>query len=131
LVNSIDQYTVLANEELPAANIAERISIAEKGLHLNEKSPFVAGVLSVIPGLGYAYTNHYQTAISSFILNGVLGFATYSSFNNDNIGLGILTGIFSAAFYIANVDGSVKSAHRYNRRQKEFIIQQLENKTNL
>ncbi len=91
----------------------------------------IAGVLSIIPGAGYAYTGHTQTAISSLIINGLLTYATYSNFKKENFGMGLLTGVFNLSFYIANIYGSAKSANRFNQQQRKNIISKLEFNTNL
>jgi putative component of membrane protein insertase Oxa1/YidC/SpoIIIJ protein YidD len=98
----------------------------ENSNNFKYKSPATASFLSIIPGLGYAYTGHKQTAISSFILNGILGYATYSSIKSKNYGLATLTGVFSASFYIANIYGANKSARRFNDQQRKDIINKLE-----
>lgn len=105
--------------------------ILENALPLKTKSPAVSGILSIIPGAGYAYTGHKQTALSAFIVNGLLAYATYTSFRTENYGVGILAGVFNLSFYIGNIYGSAQSAKRYNQRQKETIIRKLEFNTNL
>jgi putative component of membrane protein insertase Oxa1/YidC/SpoIIIJ protein YidD len=121
-------------EMLPFKNynqLAEtNLGILDQRLPLRHKSPTTAGLLSIVPGAGYAYTGHTQTAISAFLLNGLLGYATYSSIDNGNYGLGILTGIFNLAFYIGNISGAVRSAHRFNDNQWRSVVNSLEFNSN-
>ena len=105
--------------------------LTQKALSLKKKSPALAGVLSVIPGAGYAYAGHRQTGLSALIINGLLGFATYSSIKNKNYGIGILTGVFTVSFYAGNIFGAIKSAKRYNEQKRKTILQHLEHNTNL
>ena len=102
------------------------LEILNNSLPLRQKSPVLAGILSVIPGAGYAYTEHTHTAISSFLINGLLGYATYTSIKNENYGMAILTGIFNLSFYIGNIGGASRSAHRFNDHQKRSLINSLE-----
>ena len=114
-------------EGLSQANV----KILEKGEQLNKKSPTFAGVISVIPGAGYAYAGHRQTAITALLVNGLLAYATYTNMVNKNYGMGILTGIFNLTFYIGNIQGAAKSARRFNARQKQDVIDKLEYNINL
>jgi putative component of membrane protein insertase Oxa1/YidC/SpoIIIJ protein YidD len=109
-------------QQISAANSA----LAIKALQIKNKSPTIAGMLSIIPGAGYAYTGHKQTSISALFVNGLLAYATYSNFKKENYGMAALTGVFSLSFYVANIYGSVKSAKRYNEQQKKNIISKLE-----
>ncbi len=106
------------------------LNILDQRLPLKRKDPTVAGLLSIVPGAGYAYTGHTHTAISAFLLNGLLGYATYTSIDNGNYGLGILAGIFNLAFYVGNISGAVRSAHRYNDHQWRSVINSLEFNSN-
>jgi putative component of membrane protein insertase Oxa1/YidC/SpoIIIJ protein YidD/TM2 domain-containing membrane protein YozV len=97
---------------------------------LKLKSPFAAQLLStVLPGSGYIYSGHTMTGITALIVNGLLGYATYSSFKSGNTGIGILSGILNFGFYIGNIQGSGKSVKRYNSNKKEKIIKSFENKS--
>jgi tetratricopeptide (TPR) repeat protein len=108
-------------------NISKKnILILEKALQLRNKSPTVSGILSVIPGFGYAYSSHFQTGLSAFIVNGLLTYATYTSLKTKNYGMGVLTGIFNLSFYLGNIYGSVNSAKRYNSQQHNLTIEKLE-----
>jgi putative component of membrane protein insertase Oxa1/YidC/SpoIIIJ protein YidD len=103
----------------------QKISLLNNTLPLPEKSPAKAALISVIPGLGYAYAGHKQTAISAFVVNSLLTYATYSSFKSKNYGMGVLTGVFNVSFYIGNVYGAVKSAKRYNQSRKKDLADKL------
>lgn len=103
-----------------------KIQIIEQNLKKNKKNSILAGGLSIIPGLGYAYTGHKQTAITAFLLNGLLGYATYTNLKQQNYGMSILTGVFSLSFYFGNIYGASKSATRYNDRKKSNLINKLE-----
>jgi putative component of membrane protein insertase Oxa1/YidC/SpoIIIJ protein YidD len=100
--------------------------LSEKGIQLKNKSPTLAATLSILPGLGYAYTGHKQTAISAFFVNSLLSYATYTNIKNENYGMGILTGVFNLSFYAGNIYGANKSAKRFNEQRKRNIINKLE-----
>lgn len=90
------------------------------------KKPWLAGSLAIVPGMGYLYAGHVQTAISSLVINGLLMYACYGSVKNKNYGLSALLGIVSLSFYIGNITGSVKSAQRYNTKYNSDIMRRLE-----
>lgn len=97
---------------------------------LKRKSPFISGISSVIiPGSGYIYSGHTKTGISSLLFNSLFAFATYSNFKSGNPGMGLLTGLFGLAFYISNIQGAVKSTHRYNDMNYQNIINRFEEQT--
>ncbi len=88
--------------------------IINRAINAKYKSPFWGGILGIIPGAGYFYADHKQTALSALVLNSLFMYATYTTFNSGNLGLGILTSVFSVSFYIGNIAGSVKSVKRRN-----------------
>ena len=104
--------------------------ITQKALGFKYKSPKLAGLLSIILGLGYAYTGHKQTAVTAFLVNSLIGYATYTNIKNSNYGMGILTGVFNLSFYLGNIYGGIKSAKRYNEKQKNSLIKKIELNTN-
>lgn len=124
--NSMQSYKSLSlfdsYKQLSNANFL----LSEKAIRLKNKSPSLAAVLSIIPGAGYAYTGHKQTAISALLVNGLLAYATYTNFKNENYGMGALTSVFNLSFYIGNIYGAAKSAKRFNEQQKKSIINKLE-----
>ncbi len=88
--------------------------------------PTAAGVIAVVPGLGYAYTEHWQSAVSALVINGLLMYTTLKSFHNDRDGQGVFWGVVTLAWYSGSIYGSVKSAHRYNRVRDEHAWSQLD-----
>jgi tetratricopeptide (TPR) repeat protein len=90
-----------------------------------QKNPGLAGFLSVIPGGGFLYTERYQDALIAFLLNGVLIYAAYEAFDNDNNALGGIITLVELGFYTGNIYGAVSSAHKYNRTKTGQFIQEL------
>jgi len=89
---------------------------ANNALDASWKSPAKAGWLGIIPGLGYLYADHKQTAAASFIVNTVFWFATYQAFDADQNVLGGFLAVISVSWYASNIYGSVQAAKRYNSR---------------
>ncbi len=96
---------------------------ALQGRNLKRKSRSLAGLLSVIPGLGYVYTGNYQTGIASLIVNGLLIWGTHNSFRKGNKGVGFVLGFFGFGFYSGNIYGSINSAARYNEQKKADFLE--------
>ena len=76
----------------------EFIKIIESKDLISYKNPKTAMFLSILPGAGYYYTGYKQTALSSFLVNGLLAYATTSNIKNNNIGMTLLTGVFNLSF---------------------------------
>lgn len=89
----------------------------DAGPSYGRRNPLTAGMLAIIPGAGYAYSGHYRTAISSLIVNGLLGWATVNAFNNDAGGGAAFYSMLFSSFYVGNIYGSVRSAERFNHNQ--------------
>jgi putative component of membrane protein insertase Oxa1/YidC/SpoIIIJ protein YidD len=98
-----------------AGTADKNIRLVENLEKANMKNPATARLLSVIPGAGYAYTKNYQNAITSFIINSLLGYATYTSIKEKNYGVASIMGVFSVSFFAGNILGAGNSADRYNK----------------
>ncbi|MCP4023816.1 MAG: hypothetical protein GY729_18375, partial [Desulfobacteraceae bacterium] len=61
-----------------------------KAQNAPQKSPELAGVLSIVPGGGYLYCGRHKDAFVSFFLNTAMMFAVYQAFENDNEALGVV-----------------------------------------
>lgn len=105
------------------ANRNKEISLNLAQLKL--KSPTTAGVLGLIPGLGYVYSGSLTTGLSALLLNGLLGYATYTSFDTGNTGVGILSGVFTSAFYFGSISGGIKATKRTNEHKKNNFKRRL------
>ena len=88
--------------------------LCAEGARLKLKNPTKAGVLAVIPGLGYLYDGYERTALSAFAVNTLFIWGTYEAFHHDNPGLGTVLAFFGASWYSGNIYGSVHSARRQN-----------------
>jgi len=123
--HSKKNYHLLSKESVFSQLGTENISILNKYASFKPKSPKLAGYLSIIPGMGYAYSGHKTTGISALLLNGLLAYATYSNIKSENYGMAVLTGVFNLSFYIGNIGGGVKSARRYNKNAKQKVLNSL------
>jgi len=94
-------------------------------INAKKKNEAITGMLSIIPGLGYLYTGHKSSALSSFIVNGLLAYGLYTSVKTENYGMAALVGVFSFSFYVGNISGSISSAKRYNDNTYTRIINQI------
>jgi putative component of membrane protein insertase Oxa1/YidC/SpoIIIJ protein YidD len=129
--NSMRSYKSLSVFDSYKQISYSNFQLVEEAIRRKGLSPSVAGALSIIPGLGYAYTGHPQTAVSALMINGLLAYATYTNIRNENYGMAMLTGVFNLSFYIGNIYGSTKSAKRFNEQQRKNIINKLEYNSNL
>ena len=100
--------------------------LCREGINISPKSPFIAGVLAIVPGLGYLYDGYGQTALSSFIVNGLFMWGTYEAFHKDHQGLGTILGVLSFGWYAGNIYGSVVSAERRNMRVVDELLLQFD-----
>lgn len=101
--------------ESPHAEAARRCAaLALKGLELHHKRPGLAGILAVIPGLGYLYDGYPKTAFSAFLVNALFIGGTWEAFDQGNESLGAFLGLLSFGWYSGNIYGSISSARRMN-----------------
>ncbi len=128
---SMNSYKLLSSYESYKKISNANYELSHKASNLRPKNTALAGIISVIPGAGYAYAGHKQTAISAFVVNSLLAYATYTSFKTKNYGIGALTGVFNISFYLGNIYGAVKSTKRYNENRKQLIINKLKFNSNL
>ncbi len=94
-----------------------------------QKSPVLAGLLSVLPGAGYLYCGRYQDALTSFLFNGALILSGVEAFDAGNEALGGLIGFVGLGFYSGSIYGSVSAAHKYNRSRNDGFVQRLQQST--
>jgi len=109
------QQSLLAgyNNEIQKKNI----QLVDQLSQMKTKKPILAKLFSIVPGGGYLYTNEIQNAATSFIINSLLAYATYTSIKSKNYGVAGLMGVFSVSFYCGNILGAGNSAKKYNKYQ--------------
>ncbi len=95
--------------------------ISVEGEQAAWKSPKKASFLNIIPGIGYWYAGHKQTAVASFIVNTVFIGATIQAFKTNQNILGGFLSLFSISWYAGNIYGAVKATQRYNDNLQEKI----------
>ena len=115
---AIEQLDSIKNTDLQKkSNEFKKIILNNTPLDYKKKSTAIlAGIL--IPGSGYIYTKRYQTGFASLIVNSILFYMTYDCFKNDKEGLGIMSGIFFASFYMGSIYGSIQVVDYYNKEIK-------------
>ncbi len=118
------------NEGTPSFN-PQNSAIIHQLMKQKKKKPALARILSILPGAGYLYTGHKGSALTSFIVNSLLGYATYTSIKKGNYGMAGVCGFLSISFYMGNINGAGRSAVRYNRKKKNEQIKKLERINNL
>ncbi|MBN4049674.1 hypothetical protein JYT36_00440 [Bacteroidales bacterium AH-315-N07] len=99
-------------------------NLAEKGMNIRYKSPFVASFCSVvIPGLGKAYSKRWQDGLISFVLVGTSVWQAYTGFDGKGISSikGWIFTFFGASFYLSNIYGSFIAAKHFNKKSKKDI----------
>lgn len=106
--------------------INKSLDIVGRLQKMRPKKPVVAKALSIIPGAGYLYAGHKGSALTSFLVNSLLMYATYTSVKRQNYGLAGVMGFVSISFYIGNINGSGRSVERYNTSVREKYIEELE-----
>jgi hypothetical protein len=91
-----------------------------------KKSPTLAGLAAIFPGMGFFYCERYQDALVSFLLNTALIMAAHESFERDNPALGGVIAFVEAGFFAGNIYGSISSAHKFNVLKNRTSLELLE-----
>jgi putative membrane protein insertion efficiency factor len=122
---AISLYRKVPHNSIYYSNSLKNINILNEGKTQRYKRPGLAGTLGVIPGLGYLYAAHPQTAVTALLSNTLFFYATYTSWKSKNYGIAILTGFVSLSFYTGNIMGSARSAVRYNNIKRNLYLNRL------
>ena len=120
-----EAYNVFSNVNTDSElykNAEQFKKLSLEGKSLKKKNPTTAGILAIIPGLGYLYDGYKQTAFASFLVNGLFIWGTVSAFEKNNESLGTMFTILSLGWYTGNIYGSVISAQRKNMKLKYDLI---------
>ena len=81
----------------------------------SNKSPTIAAILSLIPGLGRIYSGRFYDGLNSLITIGLIGKAAKKSIENNNKTLSPILSSAFVMFYIADIYGGWRSAKYYQK----------------
>jgi len=118
-------FNSVSSQNQKKYNISWILNQELKDIQSSKKSPFLAGLLALIPGGGHIYCKRYRDAILSFLINGGILFAAFESFDHDQPGLGAMISLFEAGFYVGNIYSAISCAHKYNRNYRQQWINKM------
>jgi hypothetical protein len=105
--------------------------LIEQADDIEQKSPLVAGLFSIFPGLGHVYLGEYSVALTAFSWNALFGFATFDAFKKKQIGVGVLLASLELLWYSGSIYGAISGAYRYNRDARMNYIESLDKEVGL
>ncbi len=113
---------------ITAANLSEQI---RRGLELPKKSPTLAGILCIVPGLGQFYCGYYGEGVMAIVFNGIFGYLTYDAIRKgkqvDDYGYATAGawGFIELIFYSGNIYNGIMSAKKFNHRAEERFLREI------
>ena len=137
--NDVAEYLTrgVIADYLLAANISEAIDLADgtgnsalsekvsnyaKG---KDKSPFIGGLLGIIPGMGYAYSGEYGNMLRSLLLNGIFGWAMIATAEDEEWAVFSVATFFELTWYTGSIYGGIDAAHRYNKNRLDETLRDI------
>jgi len=111
-----------------AAAAAELARECRRLARRSTKSPLLAGVLAIVPGLGHFYDGRYMDGVAALVVNGTLGWGAASGFEAGATAAGAVLGLVGLNFYAGSIVGAVNWSHRVNRSRAEEQIDALRRK---
>jgi tetratricopeptide (TPR) repeat protein len=92
---------------------------------LPQRSPVVAGLLSIIPGAGHVYIGQPVMGLAALSWNAAFGFAVYDSIRNGQLGVALILGGLEALWYFGTMFGAVSGANKLNRDLRQNALDDL------
>jgi hypothetical protein len=123
---------ILDYESLEKGNYPKRYQdIYAKFLSL-KKSPLKAGLLNAfLPGSGYLYLNQKQSAITAFLLLGLLCFCLFVLSKQKQIAFSLLIYSIFTGFYWGSIVGVTESCQFYNKTIHGYLFDPIMNQDKL
>lgn len=106
----------------PAGEVAGYVS----DLQIPTKSPALAGVLSIVPGLGHFYIEEWAVGLVAMLWNGAFIYATVDSVLDGTYGQAAVLGLLEVVWYAGTIFGAVAGAERFNRDAENIVKEGLE-----
>lgn len=82
---------------------------------LPSRSPWIAGLLSVLPGAGHLYVGQPLIGLAALVWNALFGFAVADAIRLGQVGVAVVVGAFELLWYSGTIFGAVGAAHKFNR----------------
>jgi tetratricopeptide (TPR) repeat protein len=92
----------------------------------HDKKPWIGGLLGMIPGLGYAYSDEYANGLRSLILNGLFIYAMVDTGQDEEWGAFAAIAFFEVTWYTGSIYGGIDAAHRYNKDRQDECLQAID-----
>jgi hypothetical protein len=140
LANLYQSYRIPKKHTLPSTTLAskaifESLAFAQSRsllINYDPKSPALAAVLSIVPGMGKIYAGRKHDGFTSLMVVSATAFVAYRMFDQGGVRSvpGWLYGFLSCGFYLGNIYGGYQAVKEYNKKlilnyecvfQKEFI----------
>jgi len=103
------------------------LSLERERARLKEKSPLVAGALSVIlPGAGKWYLQRQGDALFALGMTSLAAFVSYKAFLRDLNITGVITSGITLSFYLGSIYGSYIGTTLFNQEQKQEWWQKVD-----
>ena len=102
---AVTQLRELSLSDSATARLAEEaLRIRQKTTKPHTPSPLLAGMLGILPGLGYAVTGRFETAIASLVINSALLISSIELYQNDlQWSAGIVFSVFTTGQYYGSI----------------------------
>ncbi|QVL58034.1 MAG: tetratricopeptide repeat protein [Simkaniaceae bacterium] len=135
----LELSTIMIEGDLDEIRLAERGDPSKTYLtnlldnyDAKKKSVSKAQTLNaLLPGAGYLYVGQKQSALTSFLLNGLFIWAAVHFYTNGHLAAGIITTSFEAGWYFGGIYGAGESAKLYNERLYEDLAYPALNRNGL
>ncbi len=97
-------------------------NILEDADDIDKPSKLAAGLLALAPGAGYLVAGKRQTALATFLVNGLLIAGAVEAFDRDLNFLGTTFSIFALGWYTGSIYGSLSSVDRIYESRWEDVL---------
>ena len=118
--------------KLPAP-LNQQLSLSlDEYQQLPRKSPQLAGTLSaILPGAGQLYTERPRQAGIAFALNAAFIYGAVEAWNNEDYAVAGILSLFEIGWYGGNIYNAMNNAHKFNRRQEQVFLENLQQRFGL
>ena len=124
---SRDSFRSVPTNSVRSADVDTLLRLTDRLDGVPRKSPGLAGGLSaVLPGAGQLYVDRPRDATVSFLINGITIAGMMAAFHNDEEVMGCMFAVFESSWYFGNIYNASMGAHKYNARQRNSLMDQLE-----